>query len=92
MKLVFVLNTLFMLIPMVVAFLVMDLRLSQALGKYFGFLDYSIGKGLWLILIALIVTETESEVDSTLAALITFVGILNVTKGAVEWYLDRAQP
>ena len=86
------LNTLFMLIPMVVAFLVMDLRLSKTLGKYFGFLDYSVGKGLWLILIALIVTETESEVDNTLAALIVFVGILNVTKGAVEWYLDRAQP
>lgn len=88
-KLVFVLNSLFMLPAMVLVFLVMDLRRSQALGKYFGFLDHSVGKGLWLILIALILTETESEVDNTLAALIIFVGILNVTKGAVEWNLDR---
>lgn len=89
---VFVMSTLFMLIPMTVLFLVMDLRLSQVLTQYLCFLDYSIGKGLWLVMIALMVTETESHVDYVLAVLIIFVGLLNVVKGAVEWYMDRAPP
>ena len=65
------------LIPFALLILFAELRWQRML-KYFEFLGYQHGKGLFLIFVALLLFDTEYPVDTGVSIAITFVGIFNI--------------
>lgn len=54
----FVIDTLFIIIPLIVIFILIEFNVKQAfLAKYFNFLTYPVGKGVYLIMLALMIVE-----------------------------------
>ena len=65
------------LIPFALLILFAELRWQRML-KYFEFLGYQHGKGLFLIFVALLLFDTEYPIDTGVSIAITFVGIFNI--------------
>ena len=67
----------FYLIPFGLLVLTAELRVQRVL-KYFEFLGYQHGKGLFFIFVALLIFDTKYPVDLCVSIGITFVGIFNL--------------
>ena len=65
------------LIPFAILIFAAELRWQRML-KYFEFLGYSHGKGLFFIFVALLLFDTQYPVDTGVSIGVTFVGIFNL--------------
>lgn len=54
----FIVTSIFVLPPLIALFICSEFRVKpEIVAKYFNFLDNPIGKGIWLIMVALMITE-----------------------------------
>ena len=65
------------LIPFAMLIFFAELRWQRLL-KYFEFLGYQHGKGLFFIFVALLLFDTQYPVDTGVSIAVTFVGIFNL--------------
>ena len=65
------------LIPFALLILFAELRWQRML-KYFEFMGYQQGKGLFFIFVALLLFDTEYPVDTAVSIAVTFVGLFNI--------------
>ena len=65
------------LIPFAALILCAELRWQRML-KYFEFMGYQHGKGLFCIFVALLLFDTQYPVDTGISIATTFVGIFNI--------------
>ena len=67
----------FYLIPFAVLILCAELKWQKML-KYFEFMGYLHGKGLFFIFVGLLLFDTEYPVDTGISIAITIIGIFNI--------------
>jgi COPI associated protein len=51
------------------------------IAKYFNFLDNPIGKGLWLIMVGLMLTEITNITEAILCVILAVLGLFNIALG-----------
>jgi hypothetical protein len=80
----FVITTLFILPPLIVLLILMEFKVRQdILGVYFNFLCEPVGRGIYLIMIALMIVEVEQVTEMIFCIIISIVGITNISIGCV---------
>lgn len=63
-------------------FILLEFRVKhEILSLYFNFLDKPIGKGIYLMMMALIVVEVEQITEIIFSIIITVFGIFNIAIG-----------
>ncbi len=79
----FVIDTIFILPPLIVTFLLIEFNVKEELlAKHFNFLVHPIGKGIYLIMLALIIVEVEQITEIIFCIVISLIGLINLVIGA----------
>jgi hypothetical protein len=80
----FVIMTIFVLPPLITMFTLMEFKIKQpVLGKWFNYLEYPVGKGIYLIMMALIVIEVQGITEIIFTVVLVVLGIFNIVVGVV---------
>lgn len=83
----FVCMTLFAFPPLITLLIIMEFKIKhEVMGLYFDFLDKKIGKGFFMVMMALIVGEQQFVTEIIFAILISFVGAFNVALGTAFYF------
>jgi len=78
----FVIITIFVLPPLITLFVLIEFKIKPMIFQvYFDFLDYPVGKGVYIIMMGLIVSEVQQITDVIFAILICIVGLANIALG-----------
>jgi hypothetical protein len=79
----FVIDTIFILPPLIVTFVLIEFNVKQdVLAKYFNFLAHPMGKGVYLIMLALMIVEVEQITEIIFCIVISVIGLSNLVIGA----------
>lgn len=76
------------LVPFAALLAIAELKYLSVL-KYFEFLGYNYGRGIFMIFVALLLFDTNYPVDTTVSIFMTLVGLFNVTLTCVAPDLHR---
>jgi len=75
----FYFNTIFIFPPLIALLILMEFKVKHAsLGKYFNFLDSYLGKGFYILMLALMILEKTTTVEWIFALANTCIAILNI--------------
>lgn len=55
----------------------------EVLGKWFNYLEYPVGKGIYMILMALIIIEVQGITEIIFTVVLVVFGIINIVVGVV---------
>ncbi len=76
--------TLFVLPPLIAMFALMEFKFKrEVLGKWFNYLEYPVGKGIYMILMALIIIEVQGITEIIFTVVLVVFGIINIVVGVV---------
>lgn len=78
----FVIITIFVLPPLITLFVLIEFKIKPMIFQvYFDFLDYPIGKGVYIIMMGFIISEVQQITDVIFAILICLIGLANIALG-----------
>ncbi len=76
--------TLFVLPPLIAMFALMEFKFKrEVLGKWFNYLEYPVGKGIYMIMMALIIIEVQGITEIIFTVVLVVFGIINIVVGVV---------
>lgn len=80
----FVIMTIFVLPPLIAMFALMEFKFKrEVLSKWFNYLDYPVGKGVYMIMMALIIIEVQGIVEIIFTVIVVVVGVINIVVGVL---------
>ena len=85
----FFITTLFILPGLMALFGLVEMRVRrEVIGKYFNYLEKPIGKGFYLIMVGLMLTDVGAITEAIFCIIISLVGLFNIAVGIVYESLD----
>ena len=82
--------TIFVIPPLILLLFLMEFKVHyNLLSLYFKFLDNYIGKGLYIIMMALINIETPKITEIIFCVIISAIGFYNIAYGIAETVIDQ---
>lgn len=74
---------------MIVMFVLLEFRVkAEILALYFNYLDWPIGKGLYLLMIGLMIAEVQSITEAIFCVIISLLGLFNIALGITYEIID----
>ena len=88
-KFPFVVTTIFVLPGMLTFFILLEFRIKREIfALYFNYLEFPIGKGIYLIMIGLMIAEVQGITEAIFCILLSVIGLFNVAIGITYESLD----
>jgi hypothetical protein len=79
--------TLFVIPPLITFLALMEFKVKkETLGKYFKFMDLPVGKGIYIIMMAMTMLEVDYWTEIVLAIVLTIIGLFNIGLGIFMIY------